>query len=150
MTEQTTSLPRVKDKTQWKKAGQHDVALYSGVEVTIRIPNLPDMVKTDKIPNDLIDAALGAIQKEKVTADLIKEQADFFHLLVSTMLIDPEVAPEEVSEFVPFEDIELLVELGTRQRDLDALGRQIAGLHKSAEWRRFRGWDFGNEAVEDE
>jgi hypothetical protein len=145
-----TSLPRVKTKDAWKKAGVHTVGLSSGVEVDIRIPNLPQMVKAGEVPNDLLDAALGAMKKQEITPDLIKEQADFFHLLVSTMVVEPALSPDEVPEVVPFEDIELLVELGTRQRDIDALGRQIAGLHKSAEWRKFRGWDYGDETLEDD
>lgn len=149
-TEAPLSLPRVKTKDAWQKAGVHTIALQSGVEVDIRIPNLPQMVKAGEVPNDLLDAALGAMKKQEITPDLIKEQADFFHLLVATMVVEPKLEAEEVPEIVPFEDIELLVEIGTRQRDIDALGRQIAGLHKSAEWRRFRGWDYGDEVVEDD
>lgn len=131
---------RVKTAADWKKARQHDITLPSGIEVSIIIPNLPLMVKTGQIPNDLLDAALGAIQKQEVTPELIKEQSDFFHLLVLTMVKEPEITEEDIPE-LPYEDIELLVEIGTRQRDIDAVGNQIAGLHKSEDWRKFRGWD---------
>lgn len=130
----------------WKKAKRHDVTLPSGFEVAIEIPNLPAMVKAGQVPNDLIDAALGAMQKQEITAELIKEQADFFNLLVITMVKEPEITMEDVED-LPYEDVELLVEIGTRQRDLDALGRHIAGLHKSDEWRKFRGLDYGDEDV---
>jgi len=137
---------RVKDASKWRDAGKHDVVLASGVEVTIKIPNLPQMVKTGQIPNDLLDAALGAIQKQEITPELIKEQADFYHLMVATMVVEPQVTETEIPE-LPYEDIELLVELGTRQRDVDAIGQQISGLHLSADWRKFRGWDSGDEDV---
>lgn len=136
-----------RDLGAWKKAKRHDITLPSGIEVGIEIPNLPQMVKTGQIPNDLLDAALGAIQRQEVTPDLIKEQADFYHKLVVIMVKDPDITEEDVVD-LPYEDVELLVEIGTRQRDLDALGRHIAGLHKSAEWRRFRGIDYGDEALE--
>ncbi len=126
---------------EWGKKGQHDVVLPSGAEVTIVIPNLPKMIKSGQVPNDLLDAALGVLQgNQKITKDLIQDQSDFFHLMVSMMVKDPKVTVEDLdNELVPYEDIELLVELGTRQRDVDALGNHIAGLHKSAEWRKFRG-----------
>lgn len=143
--EVVTSRP--KDAASWTAAKRHDVTLPSGVEVSIEIPNLPLMVKTGQIPNELLDAALGAMQRQEITPELLNEQSDFFNKLVSTMVVDPVVTEEQVSN-LPYEDIELLVEIGTRQRDLDALGRHIAGLHKSAEWRKFRGLDYGDEIME--
>lgn len=133
-----------KNIADWKKAKVHDVTLPSGTTVSITIPNLPQMVKTGQIPNDLLDAALGAMQTQEVTPELVKEQADFYNKLVVWMVKDPELTEADVDE-IPYEDVELLVELGTRQRDLDALGRHIGGLHKSAEWRRFRGVLYGDE-----
>jgi hypothetical protein len=131
---------RPKSATEWKKAKQHYITLASGMEVGVIIPNLPLMVKTGQVPSDLLDAAIGAIKKEQITPELIKEQSDFFHLLVKVMVKDPEITDEDIPE-LPYEDIELLVEIGTRQRDIDAIGNQIAGLHKSEDWRKFRGWD---------
>ena len=132
---------KAKEAAAWKSAKIHSVVLPSGIEVDIEIPNLPQMVKTGQIPNDLLDAALGAIQRDEITPDLLKEQADFYNKLVATMVVSPSIAEEDVPE-LPYEDVELLVELGTRQRDLDAIGRHIGGLHKSDEWRRFRGLDY--------
>jgi hypothetical protein len=142
-TSDATVVRKPKDVSAWKKAGVHDVALPSGALVTIKIPNLPEMVKNGSIPNNLLDAAIGAIQKETITRELIAEQADFFSLLVTTMVVEPAIDAADVTE-LPYEDIELLVEIGTRQRDLDALGNHISGLHRSAEWRRFRGLDYGD------
>lgn len=131
---------RAKSAADWKKAKRHYVTLASGVEVGIEIPNLPLMIKTGVIPNDLLDAALGAIQKQEVTPELIREQSDFFHLMVGMMVKEPEITNDDIAD-LPYEDIELLVEIGTRQRDIDAIGNQIAGLHKSEDWRKFRGWN---------
>lgn len=122
----------------WKKAKRHTVLLPSGFEAEIEIPNLPLMIKTGAIPNNLLDAALGAIEQQAITPALIKEQSDFFELLVSTMVKEPVLTPEDVQE-IPFEDVEMLVELGTRQRDVDAVGQHIGGLHTSKDWRVFRG-----------
>jgi hypothetical protein len=139
----TTVVTKPRDASAWKKAGVHEVTLPSGTEVTITIPNLPQMVKNGSIPNNLLDAAIGAIQKETITRELLAEQAEFFSLLVTTMVKEPSITADDVAD-LPYEDIELLVEIGTRQRDLDALGNHIAGLHRSAEWRRFRGLDYGD------
>lgn len=124
----------------WKKARRHTVTLPSGFDVDIEIPNLQAMVKTGQIPNHLIDAAIGAIEQDKVTPELIKEQADFYQMLVVAMVKEPQLEPEDFDD-LPYEDIELLVELGTRQRDLDAVGAHIGGLHKSSDFRKFRNLD---------
>jgi hypothetical protein len=132
----------------WKKAKTHEVVLPSGVAVEIEIPNLSQMVKTGELPNDLIDAALGAMQKQRVTPDLLLKQADFYTKLVALTVVKPKITEEDVAD-LPYEDQELLVELATRQRDVDALGHHIAGLHTSKDWRRFRGYDISDEDVED-
>lgn len=129
--------------TDWKKAGQHDVTLASGFEVAMRIPNLPELVQSGEFPNHLVETAIKlanadpADPENKITADDIKEQAEFYRALVSKSLVDPEVTPEEVKD-LPFEDVELIVSIATRQRDLDAVGNHISGLEKSEQWRRFR------------
>lgn len=135
----TATTTKTDKKSAWKKAGVHTVALPSGMEVDVRIPNLPLMIKQGSIPNNLIQTALGVMDNQSITAELLSEQADFFHMLVASMVVEPELTPEEVPEVVPYEDIELLAELATRQRDVDALGHHIGGLHTSKDWRVFRG-----------
>lgn len=126
----------------WKKAATHDVTLASGVEVKIKIPNLPELVTAGEFPNHLVETAINVATGEtKVTAEEIKAQAEFYRELVSRTLVDPQVAPEDVKE-LPFEDVELLAAIATRQRDVDALGHHIGGLDKSEDWRRFRGIDY--------
>lgn len=132
---------------QWKSAKRHKITLPSGFEVEIEIPNLPLLIKTGHFPNDLIDAALGAIKRDEITPELINQQSDFYHKLVALTVKFPEITEEDVPE-LPYEDIELIAEIATRNRDLDAVGHHIAGLHKSAAWRSFRGIDYGDEAVE--
>jgi hypothetical protein len=141
MSTEKTAAAKKRTLSDWKKRKRHPVTLPSGFEVEVEIPNLPLMVKQGTIPNDLLDAALGAIERQQVTPELIKEQADFFGLLVSVMVKDPEgITPDVINnDELPFEDIELLVELGTRQRDVDAVGNHLGGLHTSKEWRIFRG-----------
>lgn len=136
-----------KDAAAWKTSKRHDVTLPSGVGVAIEIPNLPLLIKTGQLPNDLIDAAIGAIKRDEITAELINQQSDFYHKLVALTVKEPEITEADVAD-LPYEDVELIVEIATRNRDLDALGRHIAGLHKSSEWRHFRGLDYGDEALE--
>ena len=128
----------------WKKSGEHEIVLASGLDtkVTIRIPNLPELVSAGEFPNHLVEVAISVATGEtKVTAEEVKAQAEFYRELISRTLVEPQVAPEDVKE-LPFEDIELIAAIATRQRDIDALGNHIAGLDKSDDWRRFRQLDY--------
>ena len=127
-----------KSAADWKSQRRHSITLPSGFEIEIELPNLPLLVKTGQLPNDLVAKALGNIQQGKLTPEVIAEQSDFYDKLVSVTVKTPEVTPEDVHD-LPFEDIELIVEIATRQRDLDATGKHIGGLNTSKEWRRFRG-----------
>lgn len=147
-TPKSSSPNKPKDAAAWKAAKRHPVSLPSGIEIEIEIPNLPQMVKTGQVPNDLVEAAIGALQRDKITKELVVEQADFYNKLVATAVKVPTITEDDVPD-LPYEDVELIVELATRQRDVDALGRHLAGLHKSKEWRSFRGLDYGDEALED-
>ncbi len=126
----------------WKKAGIHTITLATGIEVDIKLPNLPELVSAGEFPNHLVEVAINVASGEsKVTAEEIKAQAEFYRELVSKTLVAPKLTPEEVKD-VPFEDIELIAAIATRQRDVDALGEHIAGLDKSEQWRKFRGIDY--------
>lgn len=122
----------------WKAAGTHDITLPSNTQVKIRVPNLPTLVKTGQLPNALVAEALTTIQSGELTAEVISQQAEFYNKLVVASVVDPAVTEEDVPE-LPFEDVEMIVEIATRQRDTDALGHHIAGLHTSKDWRKFRG-----------
>lgn len=131
------------DKTGWKKARTHTVKLPSGAEAVIEVPNLAVLVKTGYLPNELVQLALGSVTSGKVTADMIAEQPEFYAKIVTKTVKEPELTDEDVigEDPIPFEDIEMIVELATRQRDTDAIGHHLGGLHTVKEWRTFRGLD---------
>lgn len=124
----------------WKKAKRHTVTLPSAAVVEVELPDLPSLVKEGAIPNELVDVAIGVAQGRKVTREDVKEQATFYNKLCAITVKVPEVTEEMfASGDLPAEDKEMLVELATRQRDLDALGHHLAGLEKSKDFRNFRG-----------
>lgn len=122
----------------WKKSAFHEITLSSGVKVTIKLPNLPELVKSGEFPNHLVDIAISVATGEtKISKEEVTAQADFYRELVARTVVEPALTPEDVAE-LPFEDVELLAALATRQRDVDALGHHLAGLEKSEDWRKFR------------
>lgn len=123
----------------WKKSAKHVIVLPSGAVVEIRIPDLPRMIEVGTIPQGLMDAAIGVASSgsSKPTAELMGQQREFTDLLVQKMVISPALTEEDIPE-LPYEDKEMLVEVATRQRDLDAEGSHIGGLDKSERFRRFR------------
>jgi hypothetical protein len=142
-----TAAPKTSD---WKAARRHTIALPSGFHCEIEIPNLPVLVKTGQLPNALVTEALQTIQAGKLTAEAIAEQAEFYAKLVVATVKSPVVTEEDVTgpDPLPFEDIEMIAEIATRQRDLDAVGAHIGGLHTSKAWRTFRGLDHLDADVE--
>jgi hypothetical protein len=132
-------------KSAWldPTASHHDVALASALDrvVTIKLPDLPELVSSGDFPNHLVDTAIQVANGAKVTREHLAEQAEFYRELISKTLVDPALTPDEVKA-LPYEDKELIAAIATRQRDVDALGNQIAGLDKSDQWREFRGLDI--------
>lgn len=135
---------------EWTKAAYHDVVLPSGMMVQIKIPDLPALIETGQIPQHLIDAALGVINKPNATPtkDLIVQQREFTDTLVRKTVTAPELTDADMPN-VPYEDKEMIVEIATRQRDLDAEGNHIGGLDKSEKFRTFRGLGSLYSDVED-
>jgi len=131
-------------KTAWFKAKRHEgVTLPSGTVVTVEIPNLSLMLKTGQLPNALVEAAVtqqnaAAKGDASITREMIEEQWDYYAFLVSKTVVEPSITPEEVAE-IPAEDIEMLVEIATRQRDMDAVYRHLSGLDTQDSFRQFRG-----------
>lgn len=155
MTDETTqapqdvTVPKKASKSGWKNNRRHTVTLPSYTVVDLEIPNLPQLIKTGQIPNNLVDAALGAAQAQQgqaPTREQIGQQAEFNDHLVSIAVKDPEITADDVAD-LPYEDVEMIVEIAMRQRDVDALYRQLGGLHKSEEWRTFRGVGLGAETM---
>lgn len=142
--------PKVTTLGNWKKAADHLVRLPSGAYVKMRVPDLPALIEAGQIPQNLLDAALGAAggqNAHKPSRELIVQQREFTDKLVQLTVTEPKLSDEDVRQ-VPFEDKEMIVELATRQRDLDAEGSHIGGLDKSEKFRRFRGLGSGDEDVE--
>lgn len=137
----TETAPKPTSKANWKKAKRHPITLPSGAVVEIEIPDLPNLVKAGSIPNELVDIAIGVANGQRVTKDDIIKQADFYNKLCALSVKNPEVteADFEGPDALPFEDKEMLVEIATRQRDLDAVGHHIGGLEKVSDFRTFRG-----------
>lgn len=140
MSQSTTS------KSAWKKAGVHTVTLPSGAVVNIRIPNLAQMAQAGELDNDLLQYAVPNLPTdpdEEPTPEQKKENltklAAFHQWLVSKTLVDPALDPDEVKDTVPTPDLEVLVELASRRRDMDVVGHHIGGLEVSADFRKFRG-----------
>ena len=131
----------------WKSKARHYITLQSGFVVGIEIPNLPLLVKTGQLPNELVTHALDTIKTGAMTPELVAEQSEFYDKLVAATVKEPELTEEDVHT-LPYEDVELIVEIATRQRDVDAVGHHIAGLHTSREWRKFRGLDYSDAAME--
>lgn len=124
-------------KSAWIKSKYHEVTCPSGTVVSIVIPNLPSLIKAGRIPNELLDAALGAGPDTEVTKEMVEKQADFYNYLISITVVDPSVEPHEVAD-LPYEDVEMLASIALRQRDVDAVYKHIGGLDSVASFKRFR------------
>lgn len=125
----------------WKKAAVHPIRLPSGVYVEIKVPDLPALIEAGEIPQNLLDAALSMASgqaRQTPTKELIIKQREFTDKLVQIAVVRPKLSEEDLPG-VPYEDKEMIVEIATRQRDLDAEGHHIGGLHKSEAFRKFRG-----------
>lgn len=128
--------------TEWKKAAVHAVTLPSGVVVKIKIPDLAALIEAGTLPQNLIDAALNVVGDgaQKVTLDMVKEEREFTNEIVKVAVVEPTVNDANVNE-IPVEDKAMIMQIATRQTDLDAEGKHIGGLHKSEDFRKFRGLD---------
>lgn len=147
---QENPKPKATTKAAWKKSKRHYITLPSSVVVGVEIPDLPNLVKAGAIPNELIDTAIAVASGRKPTREDIEQQADFYNKLCALAVVEPEDVTEAdfASNDFPFEDKEMLVEIATRQRDLDAIGHHIGGLEKVKDFRTFRGIFGSDEGLE--
>ncbi len=132
----------------WEDKRYHrGVTLPSGAVVDIKLPDLPALAKAGDIPNELLEAsaklqkAIDDKDRSALTTETLVNLEEFMQYLLPEMVIQPKITAEDVHSKIPSEDKELLVQFAQRARDLDAVGRHLAGLEKLAEWRRFRGWE---------
>lgn len=141
-----TASPKIVSTAKWKANKRHTVTLPSNTVIEIEIPDLPNLVKTGTIPNELVDIAIGVAGGKAITKKDIEQQADFYNKLCALTVVAPAVTEEDfASDLLPFEDKEMIVEMATRQRDIDAIGHHLAGLEKVKDWRTFRGLSLGYE-----
>lgn len=137
---------------EWKKAATHPVRLPSGVYIGLKIPDLAALIEADHIPQNLLDAALsvtgGEQAAQKPTKEFILQEKEFTDRLVLASVVQPKISESDLPD-LPFPDKVMIVEIATRQRDLDAEGNHIGGLHKSAAFRSFRGLDEFDTDLED-
>ena len=136
----------------WKKAAVHYPLLPSNTRVGIKIPDLPAIISGGELPNSLLDAAIGVTSKGAdditPTKELIKEQSEFFDHLVKITVVEPQLSDDDLKD-IPFEDKEMIVEIATRRRDMDAEGKHLAGLKPIRAWESFREGEYGVEALPD-
>lgn len=137
------TAPRPISAAAWKRAATHTVTLHSGAVVEIKIPDLPKLIEAGAIPSSLVDAALavaGAVSQgtpEAPSRELIIQEGEFKDILVRLTVVTPKLSEEDVKD-IPTEDKEIITEIATRQRDMDAEGNHISGLDKSEKFRKFR------------
>ncbi len=144
--EATAAAPRrkrgpekAKSAADWKRRRVHtDVTLPSGTVVDITLPNLPQLIKSGKLPNALLEAALRQQNAQEVTKELLEETWDYTEYIIPLMLVEPEISAEDVAE-LPAEDLELLTAFASRQTDVDAAYRQLGGLDTLDRFREARG-----------
>lgn len=138
----------VATKAAWVKNKSHEVTLPSGTVVEITLPNMPALMRSGKIPNELMNVAMSADEDTEITPELLKEQANFYRFLVSTTVTAPAITEEDVED-LPYEDIEMIVAFALRQRDMDAVYHHIGGLEKVKSFREFRRIGQRDEAPAD-
>lgn len=139
--------------SQWADHGTHVAQLYSGAWVKFRFPDLSQLAGAGRVPEALKAIALQRIAGElklllepgvdlavdepaSIDEPKLRENAQLNHWLVSVMLVEPAVTPEQVAG-LPHEDVELLLALATRDRDTDARG-VVMGVTPLSRFARFR------------
>lgn len=142
-------------KSAWGKKAVHVVTCPSGMEVKIRIPNLGLMLEGDALPQTLRNAALQELvnpvsgrvaraaeaagtadAQPQVTLDDVTELYHLHQWLVVNTVIEPELTIEDLPG-LPQEDLEMLTQIATRERTVDAAGRPL-GTEPLSRWVTFR------------
>ncbi len=138
-TQQEETKAKTTTKAGWKRSALHNIMLHSGARVTIRIPDLPAMIEAGHIPQNLIEVAIGMANgsEQKPSVELVGQAREFTDLMTLKSVVEPEITAADLPD-IPYEDKQLILEIATRQRDVDAEGSHIAGLETSEKFRRFR------------
>jgi hypothetical protein len=126
---------------RWKQKGKpQSITLPSGEKVKIAVPDVPELLRRGEVPNELIasvDAARDEVEAGGFSMEKVKEATDYMRWLVAVTVVEPALTPDDVPE-LPVLDRDMILEFALRQRDTDALGHQLYGMEKLADWRRFR------------
>lgn len=131
----------------WKARSVHTVTLPSGARVKITVPNLIAMVKSNRIPNELLPIvvgkdpnAVGTPEGQAAAIEELKETAAFDEFIIPLTVVSPTITAEDVPD-LPAADVIMLRQIATRQTDMDAVGHQLGGLETIESFRQFRGLD---------
>jgi hypothetical protein len=123
----------------WAARANHKITLTSGMQVTIRYPDLAVLIEGDALPVHLrtvaadqwsqggpsmvTDAETGA---QHIDPETIKSMAQLRRHLAAMALVEPKVDPDEfLNSGIPSEDIDMLAAIVMRERDVDALGVKL-------------------------
>lgn len=158
----------------WRKrndSGPHVATFPSGAVLKFIIPDSGSLLRSGRLPENLRETALlcaahpdgpeGYMGELVTTAIIAGERAErsatvtkaigegmeLGHWLVSEMLVEPKVLPEEVARGdFPELDVKMLLEFAERRRNVDAVGHRVPVV-VLAEWARFRDELGGNESA---
>lgn len=138
----------------WKRRSLHLITLPSGMQVTIRLPDVGMLIRRDLVPDRLRNVAMKvAIEGTASLSQLdpetgkpegfqdedLKLMFDLFDLLVIEMVVEPSLSLLDLDpeSGIPREDYDMLVSLAQRERNTDAAGVTI-GVEPLSRWERFR------------
>lgn len=129
----SSTTPAV-DLDAWLSLGVHRVTLPTGAVVRLRLPDLSTLVARRMVPDELRSIAQQAFLRDvkletgnpeaPLAEDKLAELYDLNCWLVSDMLVEPSISPDQV-RLLPAEDLEWLILLAQRDVDTDALGVRL-------------------------
>lgn len=135
----------------WAARAVHRITLETGMQVTIRIPNIGVLLKQDMIPSHLRRVAYDKIARDaglgdsgetdedapKVdVAETVNSLYGLAEWLVTQTVVEPQLTVEDLP-LLPQEDIDLLMNIALRERDTDARGVRL-GVEPLSRWDTFR------------
>jgi hypothetical protein len=139
---------------EWKRRGTYPVACPSGIEVTVRIPDVSELAVDESLPDHLrafaLKATMGELEQDLERQDgesdearvgrqidTIRELQTFKRAVVSRMIVaDPQPTADDL-DGVPHDDLDMLYAIAMRERETDALGRWV-GVEPLRRFERFR------------
>src|SRR5262245_15685657 len=137
----------------WKQKALHDITLPTGVQVTIRIPDVGMLLKGGAVPEKLRIAALAYISRELtgkvpglvreeddgnaiIDEEILADQMRMHDWIVLQSVVEPQLTEDDLPN-IPVEDLVMLTEIANRERDTDALGVRL-GVEPLDRWLPFR------------